>query len=386
MQSLLNDRQVIERILNHIDQQTTDLGDEVWREPTHSYVDRKRFDAEVSLIRRSTVPFCLAAMVAEKGEYVSRTTAGTPILVVRGMDGEIRAFINACRHRGMPVADGKGCARAFVCPYHAWSYSLDGRLINIAGKHGFPGVDPSEHGLLQISAAEHGGLIYINQERAIDQATLDEIPAFFSSEQEYLGRDTMLDETNWKLIAETTMEGYHIKGLHKNSFYPYGLDNTNLVETFGPNSRVIFPFKRINSLRDIDAPQRRLDGMVTTVYNLFPNTVVSILSKHSTLTIFEPVSPTQTEISIYRLSNQLADGSTISKEDALADVEFVRSAGLDEDREAAVKIQHTINSGLDSHLTFGLFEKAIVHFHKNLQQQLKYNDGQAAPARQSPSR
>jgi phenylpropionate dioxygenase-like ring-hydroxylating dioxygenase large terminal subunit len=370
MNKLLDDDQLIERILDHIDNKTTDMGAEVWREPTENYLSKERFNAEMALIKRSPVPFCPSSMIADKGSYVARKAAGTPILVVRGMDGEIRAFINGCRHRGMPVASGAGCARAFVCPYHAWSYSLDGKLKNIAGSHGFPGVDPNEHGLLQVSVKEKGGLVYVNQETDIEEVDLEGYPDFFSQNQEYFEQESLIDQTNWKLIAETTMEGYHIKGLHKNSFYPYGLDNTNVVESFGPNSRVVFPFRRINDLREIEPEERELDGLVTSVYNLFPNTVVSILSKHSTLTIFEPIAPNQTEILIYRVTNQLSDGSTVNKEDAKYDADFVKGAGLDEDREAAVKIQETINAGRNTHLTFGLFEKAIVHFHQNLERRL----------------
>ena len=158
MKNLLPEDQLIERILNHIDNKTTDMGSEVWREPMANYMTQDRFDAEIALLKRSPIPFCPSAMLAEKGSYVARKAAGTPILVVRGMDGVIRAFINGCRHRGMPVASGTGCARAFVCPYHAWSYSLDGTLKNIAGSHGFPGVDVNEHGLLPVSVQGKGGV------------------------------------------------------------------------------------------------------------------------------------------------------------------------------------------------------------------------------------
>jgi nitrite reductase/ring-hydroxylating ferredoxin subunit len=370
MNKLLSDEQLTQRILDHIDNKTTDMGAEVRREPVESYLSQDRFDAEIALIKRSAVPFCPSAMLVDKGSYVTRKAAGTPILVVRGMDDKIRAFINGCRHRGMPVASGTGCARAFVCPYHAWSYSLDGSLKNIAGRNGFPGIDLGEHGLVQISAREKGGLVYVNQEADITENDLDEVPEFFGQDQEYFEQDSVVDKTNWKLIAETTMEGYHIKGLHKKSFYPYGLDNTNVVETFGPNSRVIFPFRRINDLRKIEPSKRNLDGLITTVHNLFPNTVVSILSRHSTLTIFEPLAPNRTEILIYRVTNRLSNGSTASVEEAKYDADFVKGAGLDEDREAAIKIQETITAGRNTHLTFGLFEKAIVHFHQNLEKRL----------------
>lgn len=370
MTTLLDEKALLDRILSHIDNKTTDMGNKVWKEPSKNYLSQERFDAEIALLRRSTVPFCPATMVADKGDFLARKSAGTPILLVRGMDGVARAFINACRHRGMPLADGMGCARAFVCPYHAWSYALDGSLTNIAGSHGFPSVDLSEHGLIEIAAREKGGLIYINQAEPIEEDALSHMPDFFSPSQKFFGQEILRDKTNWKLIAETTMEGYHIKGLHKNSFFPYGLDNTNIVEEFGPNSRVVFPFKRISKLRDSPQNDRDLTGMITSVYNLFPNTVVSILSKHSTLTIFEPIAPGQTDILIYRVTNEQKDGSTFTLEEAKRDAEFVKGAGFDEDREASVKIQEAVSSGRDMHFTFGLFEKAIVHFHQELDKRL----------------
>jgi len=168
------------------------------------------------------------------------------------------------------------------------------------------------------------------------------------------------------LIAETTMEGYHIKSLHKHSFYPYGLDNINVVENFDSNSRVTFPFRRIDKLRDVDPEERRLDGMVTSVYQLFPNVVVSILSKHSTVTVFEPLSPSRTQMLIYRVTNKTSDGSTTDVAEAKRDAVFVKAAGFDEDRAAACSIQGSLGSKANQHLTFGHFEKAIVHFHKNM--------------------
>ena len=117
--SLLNDQQAIEKIFTHIDNGTTDLGDTVWREPVEHYHSQERFDAEIALLRSRPVPFCPSAVLPDKGSYIARKSAGTPLVVARGKDGQVRAFINACRHRGMQVASGSGRANAFVCPYHA---------------------------------------------------------------------------------------------------------------------------------------------------------------------------------------------------------------------------------------------------------------------------
>ena len=370
MITLLNEQKIIERILNHIDNKTTDLGETVWREPVASYLSDERFESEIALLRRLPIPFCPSAMLPETGSYIARKAAGTPLIVVRGDDGLVRAFINACRHRGMPVANDSGCARAFVCPYHAWTYGLDGQLKNIPGHSGFPGVELQENGLVEVSALEKGGLVYVNQSGPIDLAMLENSPDFFTHEQQVFDQSDYTDEANWKLIAETTMEGYHIKSLHKRSFYPYGLDNINVVENFGVNSRVTFPFRRIDKLRDVDPEERRLDGMVTSVYQLFPNVVISILSKHTTMTVFEPLSPSRTHMLIYRVTNKTSDGSTIAVEEAERDAVFVKAAGFDEDREAACGIQGTLGTNANRHLTFGHFEKAIVHFHENLAEHL----------------
>ena len=368
--SLLNEPQIVGRIFNHIDNKTTDLGDTVWKEPVANYLSEQRFESELALLRRMPVPFCPSVMLSENGSYIARKAAGTPLLVVRGDDSKVRAFINGCRHRGMPVAKDSGCARSFVCPYHAWTYGLDGQLRHIPGQSGFPGVELEDSGLVEVGALEKGGLIYVNQNGPIDSAMLEDTPDFFGPDQPFLSQSDYTDQANWKLINETTMEGYHIKSLHKQSFYPFGLDNTNVVELFGANSRVIFPFKRIEELRDMAPEKWHLNGMVTSVYSLFPNVAISVLSKHTTMTVFEPLSPSSTQILIYRVINKASDGALYEVEEAERDAAFVRAAGFDEDREAACDIQAGLASNANQHLTFGHFEQAILHFHQNLASQL----------------
>ena len=372
---LLSEQKILERIFDHIDNKTTDLGDTVWKEPVANYLSQERFESEIALLRSLPVVFCLSAMLPDKGSYVARKSAGTPLLVVRGDDGKVRAFINGCRHRGMQVAKNSGCARAFVCPYHAWTYGLEGELKHIPGRAGFPGVELKDNGLVEVGATEKGGLVYVNQSGPADASMLEIVPDLFSEEQAYFDQSEYTDDANWKLLAETTMEGYHIKALHKKSFYPYGFDNINVVESFGSHTRVVFPFQRIEKLREVDPKGRRMEGMVTSVYQLFPNVAVSILSKHSTVTIFEPISPTRTQILIYRATNKTSAGATTDFEEAKRDADFVKAAGFDEDREAACAIQETLGTKANQHLTFGHFEKAIVHFHQNLAQHLSNHEG-----------
>ena len=364
---LLDDAALAERIFRHIDDGTTDLGESVWREPVSHYLSRERFEAECALIRRHPRPFCPSAALPENGSYLARIAAGNPVVVTRGDNGEVRAFINACRHRGMQVASGSGCVKALSCPYHGWTYGLDGSLKGVPGQSGFPDLDREQHGLKSVSVIEQGGIVYVQQEGDIDPTQLTHALEHFSVDQQLFDQQVLTDAANWKLLYETLMEGYHIKSLHRESFYPFGYDNLNVVETFGPNSRVVYPFQRIEQIRSTPTEDRKLNGLVTSVYMLFPNASISVLSKHSNLVILEPVSPTQSQWVIYSMVNEAPDGSPITLDEAKRDAAFVSDSGQEEDRAAATAIQEALSSGANSHLTFGHFEKAIVHFHQQLE-------------------
>ena len=368
--SLLDETALAERIFEHIDAGTTDLGDTMWREPVSHYLSQERFEAECALIRRFPTPFCPSAALPEQGSYLARMAAGNPIVVTRDGDGSVRAFINACRHRGMQVAEGNGCAKALTCPYHGWTYGLDGTLKGIPGQSGFPELDREQHGLKAVAAIEQGGIIYVQQEGDIDPRRLTHALDYFSPNQPLFDQKVLTDSANWKLLYETLMEGYHIKSLHRESFYPFGYDNLNVVETFGPHSRVVYPFQRIEQLRDVPPSDRNLSGLVTSVYMLFPNASISVLSKHTNLVILEPVSPTESQWVIYSLINTSPHDKPFDLEEAKRDAAFVNDSGQEEDRAAAAAIQRTLASGANSHLTFGHFEKAIVHFHQRLAEYL----------------
>ena len=327
---------------------------------------RDRFEAEIALLRRLPVPYCPSAALTEPGSFVARTAAGTPLLVVRGKDGKVRAFINACRHRGMQVATGTGDANSFSCPYHAWTYNLEGDLRAVPGKEGFEDLDPAEYGLAEVSAVERGGIVYVQQEGEISREQSDLFLDYFPTGQQFFEQEDLEDEANWKILNETLQEGYHIKSLHRETFFPYGLDNTNVVELHGANSRVIFPFRRIEKLREVPPAERKLPGVTTVLHHLFPNASISKLSKHTNLVILEPLSPTRSRWVIYSMIGESATDTPITLEDAQRDVRFVNDFGQDEDRAAARAIQQTLDTRANTHLTFGYYESAIVNFHKHL--------------------
>jgi len=325
-----------------------------------------RLAAELELFRRSATPFCPAAALPEAGSYVAREAAGVPLLVVRGADGKVRAFRNACRHRGMQIASGSGCARALVCRYHGWTYDLDGRLGYIPHEDGFPGVAKDAHSLVPVAAAERLGLIFVNQTApAVADASLDALEKLIAPDQRLLGAGEQEVEANWKILLEGFIEGYHIRTTHPKTFLPYGFDNLNLVDIFGRNSRVTYPFQRIQKLATVPAAERRVEGLLTYVYHLFPNVLITVLSRHTNVLILEPLSTGRTRQVSYTLSNGGADDREALAE-VKRDIEFVGKAGTEEDRAVVQAIQRGIASGANDAFTFGHFESAIVHFHRSL--------------------
>jgi choline monooxygenase len=370
MPSLMSDTDVIQTVLDHVTAHSTDLGDEVWREPVDSYQSEARFQKEMEVFKRLPMVYCPSAALAENGDYVARTLAGVPLLVVRGNDGKVRAFHNSCRHRGMMLAEDSGKVGSFVCPYHAWAYGLDGKLKHVAGKHGFPGLDRDAHGLLEMHVEERGGLVFVTQKAPLSAGALTDFPDLIAPGQEVFEYSSFTDDANWKLLLETSMEGYHIKTLHHTSFFPYGFDNLNVVETYGMNSRIVFPFRRIEKLRDIPQKQWRADGMLTYVHQLFPNTRLATLSNHYLLVILEPVTASQSRWVIYRLRKPSAANDVADLETSKRDAAFIKDNGVVEDRAAACSIQAGMAGAGNSHFTFGRFEKAAVHFHQNLKAHL----------------
>lgn len=373
MQQFMNDQEVVERVLSHVREGTTDEGDEVWREPVENYRSEERLRRELALLRRLPVPFCPSAALREPGAYVARAAAGVPILAVRGEDGEVRAFRNACRHRGAELASGLGRAKTFVCPYHGWTYGLDGRLQRVQHERGFPDLDQSDHGLVPVLAQERSGIVFVTQEPESSPPDPGEgLHDLIAPDQDLIATHDSEVEVNWKVSLEGSIEGYHIRFGHRETFYPYGYDNLNVVEHCGRHSRVTFPFRRIEKLADVPKDDRRIEGRVTYVYHLFPNALVTVLSHHTILVVLEPIAPGLTRNFAYSLTH--TGGDPAAAESARRDSDFVNQTGAPEDRALVESIQRSIGSRANEFFTFGHFESAIVHFHRNLDAALEALD------------
>jgi hypothetical protein len=146
-------------------------------------------------------------------------------------------------------------------------------------------------------------------------------------------------------------------------FYPKQFDNLNVIETFGRNARIAFPYHRVNKLRALPPADRNVDGMFTYVYHLFPNVMLATFPTNRVLVVLEPVSVERTRFVTFTLAPPVqGDEDATALEAGMGFVE----AGAAEDREVAAAIQHSLASGGNKAFEFGLFEGLLTHFHRNL--------------------
>jgi phenylpropionate dioxygenase-like ring-hydroxylating dioxygenase large terminal subunit len=356
---------VIQKLLDHIDRKTTDVAESSWREPVESYVSPERFAEEREVLRRYPVPFCPSAALDKPGAFVAREAAGTPILAVRGLDGKARAFRNACRHRGTQLADGSGCERSFVCRYHGWTYALDGSLRHVPHEYGFPGLDKSERGLVPVEAVEAGGLVFVTQDGpAPADARLAELPMMVPPDFRLVGSNEIEMPVNWKIFVEGFLEGYHIRSTHPETFFPVQFDNLNVIESFGRNNRLAFPFRAIHKARAEQPSERSADGKLTFVYHLFPNAMVATFPGRIIVALLEPLTIATTRGVNYVLTNR--DSANTEAQSNLDKGGALIAAGALEDQQMACAIQKSLASGANEFFEFGRFEGAIGHFHREL--------------------
>ena len=150
------------RLLEYIDSSTTAMAAELYRQPVHEYTsDNIATQEQLQLFR--ALPMCvgLSGLLPRPNSFFTHDVSGLPLLLMRNEQGQLRAFLNVCRHRGARVAEGCGKARALVCPYHAWSYDFDGRLKARPADAAFAGARIADHGLRALAVEERNGMIWV---------------------------------------------------------------------------------------------------------------------------------------------------------------------------------------------------------------------------------
>ncbi|WP_127904360.1 aromatic ring-hydroxylating oxygenase subunit alpha [Solirhodobacter olei] len=325
-----------------------------------------------------------ACEVPTAGSFVTMQVGDYAVLIVRGADGKIRAFHNSCRHRGSRVCSAaKGNSPKLVCPYHQWTYELDGRLL-YARDMG-PDFKPSEHGLKSIACEDAGGMVFI--------CLADDPPPFASfleTAQQYLGpqrlqdakiafESTIVESGNWKLVLENNRECYHCAGSHPELCRTYpdrpgftSMDETGAIEPAVaahwekceaagmPSKFVIAPsqqwrFARIPLLGAGES--YTMDGKAAVaakrlsiapfanagslLFFHFPNSWNHFLADHSVVFRVLPISPTETQVTTKWLVHKDAvEGVDYD----LANLTRVWVATNDQDRQVVEENQRGINS------------------------------------------
>lgn len=208
---------------------------------------------------RVPVPVCHSSELAEKGAFVTARLPNNQVLIVRQPDGDIRAFVNACRHRGALIEDrGSGvCPRRLQCPYHGWSYNLDGSLKSPTHQVSFGEFDHLETGLVRLPVEERHGFVWVVDRAGatIDVADwLGDLDAVLDGYD--LGRlhtykaGAFPVEANWKVLQDAFLDGYHIQFVHKDTAAKMTYTNVLTLEDFGRHIRFYSPRKSLGRLLD----------------------------------------------------------------------------------------------------------------------------------------
>ena len=205
--------------------------------PSGFYTDPSVFQAEREHILLQRWFFtCREEMLPNAGDYRAFETIGGPIFLLRGADGVLRAFANYCRHRGSLLVDGQGCTKRLICPYHAWSYMLDGSLWGCPDMKDAEGFDRVSNGLVPVRMETWNGFVFCTYNEAAPPLAeqLGDLPERMAThrlgEMRCTWRVELQPSCNWKLILENAMETYHTGIVHKNTV---GKQSSRTLDTRG---------------------------------------------------------------------------------------------------------------------------------------------------------
>ncbi|MBS0452344.1 MAG: Rieske 2Fe-2S domain-containing protein [Proteobacteria bacterium] len=342
------------------------------------YTDETTSKQEQQLLRRHSQPVAASSSLAAPGAWLSLAHMGTALLLVRQEDGRVQAFLNVCRHRGARVVpEGSGSqARAFVCPYHAWTYKPDGALRGVPESFGFPCLKQEESGLRKLATIERAGVVWV----VLDAAQANSDPGAHLGElMDNLESLTGLRApvgfaprsyevaANWKLLVDGSFEAYHFKVAHRDTIAHMFVGNMQVVDEFDLNRRLYL----IKSKFAQDAPpaqgfEPRRWGNLT--YFFFPNTTILVQPDHAQLSSLEPLGPNRTRVHELTLIPE-APATDKARAHWEANVALYRRT-LAEDYALAESIQSGMASGANEFFTFGTFEYSASRFHEQLAQQL----------------
>ena len=281
--------------------------------PGWLYHDAEFFEAEQkAFLRAAPQIVCHESEIGNPGEWRTLEHLGESVIVIRGDDGAIRAFSNVCRHRGSRLVDGNsGCAKVLTCPYHAWSYARDGRLVGVPHRSEYPGLQTEKLGLFPVALENWRGFLFVTLEPGMPPVA--EIMAPYEAEIEPYRFEELraLQQVrlrpralNWKTIADNYSDHLHIPvghpGLTRLFGRSYRIEAQEWVdkmegdlvekESANPSERVYqHHLPKVDHLPE--SHQRKW-----LYYKLFPNVAFDIYPDQVDFMQFLPVSATETVI------------------------------------------------------------------------------------------
>jgi phenylpropionate dioxygenase-like ring-hydroxylating dioxygenase large terminal subunit len=361
----------------------------VFRVPVAHYVDAARFELERARIwRRLPLVLALSVELPGAGDYKALGAAGVPVLLTRGGDGVVRAFVNTCSHRGAQVVpDGTGRARRFVCPYHAWTYDERGALVGILAPEDFGEIDRSCHGLTPLPCTERAGLVWVT----LDPASCLDLDAFLC------GYDALLAEfgfarwhvvgrrevpgPNWKLAYDGYLDLYHLPILHKNTF---GADfpNRALYHAFGPHQRVDAPNPSLLELEERPDADWGLRALLAGVWTIFPHVSIATFDAGGRGVLVSQLFPGDGPRESLTLQTYLMEDEPGDAQRAAAEKVFdlLGYVVREEDYATGFRQQRALATGAKSHVLFGRNEGGGQRFHRWLEHLLALDDAALAGA------
>ena len=345
------------------------------------YTSKSRFRIESEeLFQNHPIVVGAAGQLKRSGDYFLHDLTGISIIIIKGSDGKVRAFLNMCRHRGVRLLETKEgqIKKNIVCPYHAWSYDNMGCLKGVFHPQGFEGVNASTHSLIELDCWVYLGMVFVlpNPEKRghfrIDEylSEVDTIVEGFNLGDcyPYNFKDDEMP-CNWKLIVDGALEGYHFKIAHSDTIGQYFLDNLSINTNNKFHSSVIFPKRAMTKFKDLDPDQWNFRKAANVLIHLFPNAIMLIEPDHCMVVTFCPKDEKNTLVKSFMLLPS-EPKTTKEKEYWHLNAKIFWDA-IEEDNEMAILQQKSFNGYSNTDMVVGSYEKLLVQFENLVDEKIK---------------
>jgi nitrite reductase/ring-hydroxylating ferredoxin subunit len=371
--------------LAHATAGTIRQADAIAEIPAENYYKESRWAQEMAKVfKRLPLMLAVSPELKGPGAYKAITAGNTPVLLCRNESGELRAYINACVHRGSQIMPaGCGTVKRFTCPYHAWSYNFEGELTHVYSPEDFGDIDKATHGLVELKALEKNGMIWV----LLDPGSQLDIEAFLCGYDEPLGHfnfedwhyfdSRRIDGPNWKIAYDGYLDFYHLPILHRETF---GGDTSNkaLYYEWGPHQHVASPQTTLENLGDLSEENWPTDFLLSGVWTVFPHVSIASFGEGTDArgVLISQLFPGETPGESYTIQNYLLEKkpSQEQSESAAEQFELLKYVVEEEDYKTGLLQQQSLQTGALKHVMFGRNEAGGQNFHGWLERVLAASD------------